>query len=366
MANETATSEKSGMQDAANRVEAILFGDDKAGNEDPKAKAAAKDELEAKALPKADDVIVDEEEDPELDEDKDEDKDKDKLDEIAADEELSMAEYLGIEEDRLSIAEDGSVGFEAIIDGEKKVVPLKELASSFQMQGHVNNKSMALETERTEFNEQKEAITQELQNRILGLEKLTEVLESELVSEYQGINWDTLRAKNPAEWTAKRQEFSERAQKLKQNKALVSKESEGIKAKQLEEFQETRNKYIAAESTKMLAANPTWSDPTVLKAAQEGMRTFLNKTYGYVDEDFASVSDSRLIAVIQDAQKYRNGKLALADKKVKKLPKFRKPGANRASSADVGKVRKTKALRAAVKKGGGRTQDVANLLLDRM
>lgn len=371
MGSETATSEKAGMQDAADRVESILYGkdDDGAGGKLPKSDAVEKDDKTPKLVVSEElDTDLPDEDDADLDEDKDPDEkeEKDELEAIADGEELSMAEYLGIDEDRLLVAEDGSLAFNAIIDGETITVPLKDLAASYQIQGHVNNKSIALEVERTEFNEQKTAITQELQNRSQGLVKLTEMVENELVGEYNRINWDALRLKNPSEWTAKRQEFAERAQKLKQTKVLVAQESERLAREQIEEFQSSVAKNVAAEKVKIIAANPTWADAKVLDTAQGKLRTFLNSTYGYTDQDFATVNDSRLIALIQDAQKYREGKQGAEVKKVKKIPKFRKPGARRAASSDLAVVRKRKGLRAAVKKGGGKTQDVANLLLDRM
>jgi hypothetical protein len=369
MGSETATSEKAGMQDAADRVESILFGkdDDGAGGKLPKSDAVEKDDKKPK-LEVVDELDTDlpDEDDADLDEDKDPDEEKDELEAIADGEELSMAEYLGIDEDRLLVADDGSLAFNAIIDGETITVPLKDLAASYQIQGHVNNKSIALEAERTEFNEQKNSVTQELQSRSQGLVKLTEMVENELVGEYNRIDWDALRVKNPNEWTAKRQEFAERAQKLKRTKSLVAEENERMAKEQIEEFQTKMATNIAAEKVKIIAANPTWADAKVLEAAQGKLRTFLNNTYGYTDKDFATVNDSRLISLIQDAQKYREGKQGVTDKKVKKIPKFRKPGARRAASSDLAKVRRSKGLRAAVKKSGGKTQDVANLLLDRM
>lgn len=367
MPSETATS-NDGMQDAANRVESILFGKDEGetGENKPVEKAVEKDEKkpeEVSALPDEDDANLEEEGDPDEKDEKDE---KDELDEIAKDEELSMAAYLGIDEDRLLVAEDGSIAFNAIIDGETKVVPLKELASSYQLQGHVNNKSIALEEERKEFSEQRDAVTNELQLRADSLTELTKLVEDELIGEYNNVDWDKLRRSNPSEWSAKRQEFSERAGKLKRTKALVLEENDKATKQKYEEFKSHLAKNMAIENAKVIAANPTWADNKVLEKAQGELRSFLNNTYGYNDKDFASVSDSRLIALIQDAKKYREGKQGVANKKVVKLPKFRKPGQRRAASSDLATVRKAKGLRAAVKKSGGKTQDVANLLLDRM
>ena len=116
----------------------------------------------------------------------------------------------------------------------------------------------------------------------------------------------------------------------------------------------------------MLDDNPTWADDVVREADQAELKTFLTSTYGFSSEDMASVSDHRLMRVLQDAKKYREGAKAVLNKKQKRVPKFRKPGASQKQTAALAKARSVKANRAAVSKGGGKTSDIANLILDRM
>jgi hypothetical protein len=360
--SDTATNKSA--QGINSRIESILFdgeeptddNDDVVSDDviDPKKKVAPKDDASDldDELPKDDDTDSEEEEGSDLDK-------------VATDEELSLADYLGIPEDSLEVDEDGKVAFKAVIDGKDQLVPLNELAKSYQLQGHVNNKSIALETERKEFRQEREAYANEIQTRVKGLEKLSAFMETELVAEFNKIDWDNIRRVKPAEWSALRQEFAERAQKIKQAKALAFEESERITEEQAREFVETRSKILTDELNKVITNNPTWADPAVRKSDQDKMRSFLNTTYGYTDQDFATVIDSRLILLIQDAQRYREGKQTVVKKAQKNVPKFRKPGANRADSANLAKARDVKAKRAQVKKTGN-IRDVANLLVDRM
>ena len=115
----------------------------------------------------------------------------------------------------------------------------------------------------------------------------------------------------------------------------------------------------------MLLKNPTWTDPEILKTEMNGIRDFVASNYGYTHEEFENVTDHRIIELVKDAKAYREGKKAADTKRVKRVPKFTKPGARRGNAASLAKARSAKATKAALKADGG-TQSVANALLDRM
>ena len=347
MPPDTATA--NATQDIAARVEANLF------------------DSEAEPL-ETEDNEVDEDaiELPESDDSDSEDDGSDDLSEMT-DEELSLAAYLGLDDDRIIVGEDGSYLFNAIIDGETKQVPLKELAASYQLQGHVNNKSMALETERKQFEEVKGQVAMELQTRIQGVTKLGELAEAELVKEYQSIDWNRLRQEDPANWTALRQEYAERAQKVQQVKQLAIEEAERLQQESAQKFQQQAQEYFQSELKAMIVDNPDWANETVRKEKVGELRGFLTN-YGFTDEDALGVNDHRLIRLIKDAHAYRSGLKAAEGKKVvgKTLPKFQKPGSSKVATANLAKARAAKAQKARIKSGGGNLNDVAAALVDRM
>jgi len=347
----TATDES--MQGVTDKLESILF--ERPNEEEPK--QAEEDEG-------SEDAIVDElPEDADSDSEEDEGSDEEGLEDIAED--LTLAGYLGIDDERIVEGEGGQYMFNAIIDGETKPVPLSDLAASYQLQGHVNNKSMALETERKEFDEGKNQAIQELQQRVQGVSKLSELAEQELVGEYNSIDWDRLRTEDPANWTALRQEYAERAQKIQQVQKLSAEESQRIQAEQAEKFKVEADKYFAEQQRAMIADNPEWADNSVRTEKLSEIKHFLSN-YGFTEQDAQGVNDHRLIRLIKDAQAYRSGKAAVSKKRVKKdLPKFQKPGSNRGNAESLAKAREVKARKAKAKKTG-RVQDVAASILDRM
>lgn len=342
------------MQEITDRLESKLFGKPEGQTE--------LDETEG-------DEVIDDDHDDDLPEDDDSDpEDQDGLekDDLSDDQEYSISEILGVDDDRITVNDDGEFLFTAIIDGEKKNVSLKELASSYQLQGHVNNKSIALENQRKEFEQQKSLIESEIQHRIEKAEYLSKVLEDELVSEFNSIDWDRLRLENPAEWTALRQEYSDRANKISESRDIMAAEKRRI----AEEHQAKQNAYmqqhLKEQFDKVIQANPSWADESIMKAEQEKMRSFLTSSYGFTDDDLKSVSDHRLIGLIQDAQKYREGVKRVEEKAQKKVPKFRKPGAAIANANQLAKARKIKANKKAIRDSGGGINAIAQSILDRM
>tara|TARA_R110000744_G_C19370310_1_gene562418 strand:+ start:4866 stop:5915 length:1050 start_codon:yes stop_codon:yes gene_type:complete len=345
----TATGEPA--QDISSRVEEALFGGSN----------------ETELTEDHDDVVADNEEillDADDTDSEDDDGSAD-LGDIADEEELTLASYLGIDEERLIVGEDGSVSFNALVDGESKEVPLSELAKSFQLQGHVNNKSIALENERKEFEEQRKTVAHTLSSKLEEVTNMTKMVEDQLLGDFNKIDWDRLRAENPSEWSALRQEFAEKAQGIQQMQSRLSAGQSELQQKQQAEMESNQKAYMQDQLQKMITANPAWSDQSVMVAETNAMKSFLTESYGFTENDMQYVTDHRLIGLIKDAQSYRTGKKNAETKIQKNVPKFQKPGAPKGNTQSLAKARDVKSRKLAVKKNGN-VQNVANLLLDRM
>lgn len=343
--NETATD--SSMQDISDKLEDRMFGSNDPGEEQP-----------------VDDEVIDDDQ-TDLPEDNDSDSDEEGSDDLV-DEDLSLAEYLGLDNDRIKEDDNGDLVFDAIIDGETKQVPLKDLAASYQLQGHVNNKSIALETARKDFEATRQSIATQMEQRVQGIESLTKTLEDDLVSEYNSIDWDALRVQNPAEWTALRQEYADKANRIQKAQGLASEERNRILEEQQAIAKQEHAKHIEKEYEKVLADNPKWVDESVRIAEQAEIKDFLTSSYGFTEQEFAMVTDSRLVKLIQDAKKYKLSSKQAESKKEKVVPKFRKPTNAKANSNQLAKARSVKAKKAKVKASNGNPKDIADLILDRM
>ena len=333
------------MQDATSKVEELLYGSD------------TTDELEETT----DETIDDAEELP--DDDNSDDDDEGSEDNVD-DQEMSLADYLGVDEDRIIVNDDGNVMLNTIVDGETKAVPLSELTKSYQLQGHVNNKSIALEEERKQFNVQIETASTHISEKVKSLDALGQVLEDQLLGEYDSIDWDRLRNENPAEWTALRHDYSERAQKIQEARQYIVSQASEAQQGQQRSNTAAQQAYLAEQSKLMMADNPTWSDPKARQAGQAEIRSYLSGE-GYSDAEMEFLTDHRQMRIIQDAMAYRNGAKSAAKKQVKDVPRFQKPGASKKQISAASNARSVKAKRAAVRQSGS-VKDAANLLLDRM
>jgi hypothetical protein len=350
---DTETSTGIPAKDLVSVIETKLYG-----TEEPEDTTDADVVGEDDDLPTGDDL-------PDADDtDADEDEEGSDLDDIA-EEDLSLAAYLGVDEDKLTVAEDGSVALDTIVDGETTSVPLTELVKSYQVQGHVNNKSIALEGERKEFESTRNEVSTQLKERLEGVANLSKVLEEMVVEDYNGIDWDTLRTQDPAEWGALRQQFAEKAQRVQQAQTLMMEEGKRL----IEEGQTTstarEGEYLKGEVDKMIVNNPGWNDPKVMTEEVGSLRKFAMDSYGFDDNDMKLVTDNRLISLIQDAKKFREGTKQAKVKLEKRVPKAIKPGAAVKGKKQTANARAVKAKRGALRKSGS-IQDTANLLVDRM
>lgn len=345
------TATDNSAQDISSRVEKALFGGDNT----------------TELTESHDDVVSDDEEILPEDDDTESEVDDGSgdLEDGLTEEDLTLAGYLGIDEERLIVGEDGSVSFNALIDGESKAVPLSELAKSYQLQGHVNNKSIALQNERKEFEEQRDTVAQVLQGKLEQVSNMTKLVEDQLLGDFNRIDWDRLRVENPSEWSALRQEYAEKAQKIQRMQSQISTGQSELQQKTQQEMQIKQQEHMQDQLQKLIADNPAWLDVEVMKTETSAMKSFLTETYGFTEDDLQYVTDHRLVNVIKDALAFRKGKKSAEIKITKTVPKFQKPGAPKGNAQSLEKARGVKARKLAVKKNGN-VQNVANLLLDRM
>lgn len=342
-------------QDITSRLEGILSSDD-TGESETNVNVALEDGANEN-LPEDGDAEAEEEDNSD---------DSEEAEDIS-DEELSLAGYLGIDEERLIVKDDGSVVFNAIIDGKSQEVDLKELAKSYQLQGHVNNKSMALEAQRVEFEKTRDAAYADLTKRLDGVEQLHKISEDALLSEYNSIDWNQLRVNDPSEWAALKQEFSERASYIQQAKELAGQERARIDAERANELKANRDKHLNHQFNLMVQDNPSWANQEVMAKEVGEIGSFLKETYNFTDHDLTAVTDHRLVRLIKDAKAYRNGKKGITEKKVApNLPKFQKPGSKASDIARTAKARQVKAQKQAIRTSGGHVDAIAQSIVDRM
>ena len=283
------------------------------------------------------------------------------------DDDQTLAAALGLPEDALEYDEEGNVVFNAVIDGEATKVKMQDLVKSYQLEGHVNKKSMQLESDRREFETTRDQAYDHLTQKITVANNLIGAVEQQLMGELQGIDWDTLRVTNPAEWAATRQYYTERVQWLEQLKTQTGSMQKGLTEEQQKAQQDKYNAFMQGEVQKMIQDNPAWKDQAVMAKEVGEVGKFLVEKYGFTPEEIANHMDARMMRMVRDAMQFANGKDTLKTKKVPdNVPKFRTPGQQNVSRRDTTKARQVKAQKEAIRKSGGSIDAIAQSLVDRM
>lgn len=250
------------------------------------------------------------------------------------------------------------------VAGEEREVTLKELRDGYQMEADYRKKTSELSEHRKAFEAERDRVANDINARFHEAQQISTMLENQLMAEYQSINWNELRATNPAEFAALKQEYNERYNHIQNVKANVA---QNLQAQQKEwqdkQSQELRS-MLSAESEKLQAAIPEFRDEAKAKALKGQLKEYL-KSYGYNDQEISNVYDHRHVMILKDAMAYRamQSKKPELTKKVVNLPKMQKPGSAK-SKADIKSERISQKM-AKLRKSGN-TQDLASILMEKL
>ncbi len=269
----------------------------------------------------------------------------------------ALAEAMGIDTGKLL-----GIKVKTKIDGQEGEASLADLVKSYQLEGHLNKKSMAMSEQQKAYEahitQQKQAMDQQAQE----LNTYFRYAENELFRDFNNVDWDALRDYNPAEWTAKRQEFNDRYQTIQNFGQQVNQKIQHNQVQQQEQFKQQVVQIVENESKQLLNKIPEWSNGDKKSAEQKEMRGYL-KGHGFDDEDLNSVIDHRYVLLARKAWLY--DKLAQSkpqvNKKVKTLPAFIKQSGLK-SKADVRAEKYTGKIKQLKKSGS--IKDAASLLFD--
>jgi hypothetical protein len=238
----------------------------------------------------------------------------------------TWSKVLGVPEDKVVLDDEGDfAGFKIKVDGKVEVVPASDLIAGYQNNKSNTQKSKALAEERKQLETKKQEVLQEYGTKIKDAEALTTYLESALVKEYQGIDWNSLRYQNPGEYAALVQDYNIRVDEIQKIKTATETVKQQEQEKYQQEFGQKTQAYIQEQVQQAIEKHPEWQDTKKFKAALGDMQNFVTETYGFSPAEFADVKDARILDLILDAKKYRAGKTIAEKKLAKPVAKFQKP-----------------------------------------
>lgn len=216
------------------------------------------------------------------------------------------------------------LGVTVQIDGETKTVPLKQAIKNFQLEGHVNNKSIMLSDQRREFETEQTNIRQAIVAQINNAQALYQDAEQQLMGEYQNVNWVALRAQDPAEFAAKATEYQQKLASVQQGLQRVHLARQAEEQRQQQEVA----KLLPQRREKMLELIPEWKDPKTFESGRNDILTY-GKQLGFSDAELGNIIDHRHMKILHDAARYAQLQAQKPEslKKVRAAPQMAKPGA---------------------------------------
>ena len=213
------------------------------------------------------------------------------------------------------------------VDGQPVEYSVKELRDRAQML-EAADKRLEDVKERTriqnqELAQQAEAVQQQfaVAASIIGkAERLFDV-------EVGAVDWEKLRAEDPAEFAAKKAEVDERKKQLERMRAEAGTEYQQAMQKQKAEEEQNYRAYLLEQHQQLLQAIPEWQDESKASADKEQISSYL-VGQGFDTHEVAGVEDHRHVLLVRKAMLYdaQKAHTQTAQKKIIKIPKVLKPG----------------------------------------
>lgn len=279
-----------------------------------------------------------EETEVEASEDIQEDQEQDAPDDDEEETDVTWAGALGIEDGKLVLDDDGN--FKAVkvkVDGNESQVDLNTLIAGYQTARSTTQRSQALADQKRAFEAQAQQQMQAYQQKLSEAEQFAGILDQRLLSDYQGIDWNRLRAENPSEYSATMMDFQTRKADIERMKSEIQQNQSAVQQRQQQEFQTKKQSYIQEQTQRTLELFPEWRDPSVAKQAFDEMYQFASR-FGYSQEELNELTDSRAIAIMQAAMGAEKKQAAASKKAEKPVPKFRKSTRSRSSKPKATKL----------------------------
>lgn len=238
------------------------------------------------------------------------------------------------------------------IDGQTKQVKFSDVIKSYQLDGHVTQKSQALADQQRAFEAERQQAATAVQAQLTQANALGQLARQSLIGDYNKVDWQKLRSENPAEWTAQQHEFNQRMAAIDQHLHQVALAQQQQAQAQAQELQ----KSLPVEREKMFQAHPEWRDEKQFSVAKSQMVDYAHKL-GFSDAELNGLFDHRYMQVLHDAASFAKLQASSpqAVKRVRTAPQVAQPGAR--TSRDPSVVARTQAKEAFQK--NPRDQDAA-------
>lgn len=301
----------------------------------PKDKASPTDSKEEE--PEAPTEADDEEHEGDTEDTESEDKETKQDDEAWVPSSLQeLAEAMEVDVDALK-----AIKVKTKVDGVEADVPLGEVIKNYQLNKSITDRSEQLAHAKKHFAQVATEFENQRNIQLSQWQVWNNVLESRLRDQVASVDWQQLREEDPAEYAAKRQEFTERIGEIEHLKSQVAQQTQQQRMQMMHSQQTAYANALQQNIAKLPELIPEFKDAAKMKEEMQEMRNYLINVFS--PEEVDSIVDARHVLIARKAMLY--DKLTEGGKpkveKMKEKPKFVKPTA-RKSAAQAGRTEQAK------------------------
>lgn len=227
----------------------------------------------------------------------------------------------------------------AKVDGKTEQRTLKEMRDSYQQQAYLTQKSQAFAEQQRQWEAERTAAKTAMEQQLSQAKTLGDLAHQQLLSAYQGIDWNRLRAENPTEWAVLNQEFNNQAARIQGHLQQVAQQQQQLQQQAAQE----RAKELPKEWERVLDRMPEWRDQTKFQAAQTEMRQF-GQQMGFKPEELNQIFDHRQLLTLHYASQFLKlqSQAPQAMKRVQAAPKMVSPGARTQTDPKVAQLKQAR------------------------
>lgn len=209
------------------------------------------------------------------------------------------------------------------IDGVDGKATLADLLESYQLKGHVNNKSIEVSNQKQALEQERMQWRSSTQQALQQHQAMAQLAMQMINQDFSRVDWNALRVSNPAEYAALQTEFQQRQGQVQQFLGQVQQQQ----AQAQQEQQQAMQQNLAAEREKLHAAIPEWRDPAAFEADRQKISQYARNA-GFQDAELNQIYDHRVMRVLHDAARYQELQAANPEllKKVRQAPRMAAPG----------------------------------------
>lgn len=210
-----------------------------------------------------------------------------------------LKEYIGVESlDELRVRTK--------VDGVEGEATLGDVLKSYQLESHVNAKSIKVSEKEKALEKEFESRKAEVGQKLEDLDTLQTMLAHEFLGKWQNFDWDKARAEDPdvnMKWMEYQQELA-KFQTLHQ-KVNVEKQT------QIDEQSKTNEASLITKAETLQQLFPEWNKKEIIETHHKGIKDFLmNLEFNgvpikYSEEEASDIWDPRFYPIIHMAMQFQ-------------------------------------------------------------